>query len=154
MNIRPFRDADQPAFRALNLAWIEKHFTIEPSDLHQLDKPRETILSHGGAILVADASGEVVGSIGVVPHGSADRLEIVKMAVADAHRGRGIGRALLSAALDHARKQGAKQLWLESNTRLEAATHLYRAAGFVELPRADYEDTPYSRCNLQMICDL
>lgn len=151
--IRDFRASDQDAFKALNLAWIETLFEVEPSDLVQLEQPEETILGRDGFLFVADLAGEPVGTIGLVPHGEG-RLEIIKMAVSGAHRGLGIGRALLAHALDFARQRGAVQIWLETNSKLEAATHLYEAAGFRALSPAEFEETPYARCDLQMICDL
>jgi GNAT superfamily N-acetyltransferase len=55
--------------------------------------------------------------------------------VAEAHRGRGIGRALLSDALARARAQGAAQLSLESGPMRTAAHGLYRSMGFDETGR-------------------
>src|SRR4051812_13645581 len=45
------------AFRDLNLAWIEKHFIVEPRDRHELDDPDAHIIAHGGEILMAEADG-------------------------------------------------------------------------------------------------
>lgn len=46
------------------------------------------------------------------------------------HRGRGLGRALLGAAIDHARKRGADHMDLGTSEDDEAARHLYGKAGF------------------------
>jgi GNAT superfamily N-acetyltransferase len=55
--------------------------------------------------------------------------------VSEAHRGRGIGRALLSDALTEARTQGAGQVSLESGPGRSAAHALYRSIGFVQTGR-------------------
>ena len=57
------------------------------------------------------------------------------MIVSEAHRGRGIGRALLSDALAHAGDRGAAQVSLESGPARTAAHALYRSMGFVETGR-------------------
>jgi GNAT superfamily N-acetyltransferase len=55
--------------------------------------------------------------------------------VAEAHRGRGIGRALLADALAHARAGGATQVSLESGPGRSAAHALYRSMGFDQTGR-------------------
>ena len=55
--------------------------------------------------------------------------------VDEAHRGRGIGRALLVDALEQASVVGAGQVSLESGPQREAAHGLYRAMGFAETGR-------------------
>ena len=59
------------------------------------------------------------------------------MYVDSAHRGRGIGRALLNAALGHAEAwPGLEQVTLAVTATATAAIALYFAAGFVEYGRA------------------
>jgi GNAT superfamily N-acetyltransferase len=52
--------------------------------------------------------------------------------VDEVHRGRGIGRALLTDALARARAAGAAQVALESGPQRGAAHDLYRSLGFTE----------------------
>jgi RimJ/RimL family protein N-acetyltransferase len=54
------------------------------------------------------------------------------MAVARDWRGRGVGSALLAAAVDWAREQGLHKLSLSVFPHNEAAIALYRKFGFVE----------------------
>ena len=54
-----------------------------------------------------------------------------------------LGKALL----DRAREVGATRVYLESNTILEPAIHLYRKLGF---KRVEGGASPYDRCNIQM----
>jgi ribosomal-protein-alanine N-acetyltransferase len=65
----------------------------------------------------------------------ADEAEVLTVCVADAVRGRGLGRALLQAACDAARERGAMRMFLEVGARNEVALDLYRRAGFVEVGR-------------------
>ena len=52
-----------------------------------------------------------------------------------AARGRGVGRKLIDFALAQARELGVGTLHLEVETGNDAATRLYRAAGFTETGR-------------------
>jgi ribosomal protein S18 acetylase RimI-like enzyme len=52
-------------------------------------------------------------------------------------RGRGIGRALTRAAMEQAKRQGAKYVSLTSRPAREAANQLYRTMGF-ETPGTNY----------------
>lgn len=148
--IRAYRTEDAPAFRALNLAWIEAHFTVEPEDLAQLDDPHGHILAKGGRILIAEEEGEAVGTLGLVPAHEPGTLELIKMAVRADQQGRGIGMALMQAAIAAAREMGARRIWLETNASLKPALAVYRKAGFRVLEQAEWTATPYSRCNCQM----
>ncbi len=145
-----FRPGDEAAFRRLNLEWIEAHFTVEEADRKALDHPRQTILEPGGHILIALNGEEPVGTCALIPHGDGC-LELAKMAVSPAARGKRIGWLLGQAALDKARQHGAQRVYLESNTVLEPAIALYRKLGFREVTTCR---SPYSRCNIQMEKDL
>jgi RimJ/RimL family protein N-acetyltransferase len=79
---------------------------------------------------LAEAAGEVVGSIHVDAsrHGYGE----IGMAVAREWRGRGVGSALMVAAIDWARERGLHKLSLSVFAHNEAAIALYRKFGFVE----------------------
>ena len=154
MLVRDFTPADAAAFRDLNLAWVEAYFTVETEDRAQLDDPQTHILAKGGAILVADLNGETVGTVGLVPGHGETVLELIKMSARSDLQGQGIGRALMDAAIEKARDMGASRIWLETNTKLAAALALYRKSGFRELSGDELTETPYDRCNCQMLLDL
>lgn len=152
--VRDFVEADAAAFRDLNLAWVEKYFTVEPEDRAQLDDAQTHILDRGGAILIAELEGDVVGTAGLVPGHEAGVLELIKMSARSDVQGRGIGRALMDASVAKARAMGASKIWLETNTKLAAALALYRKAGFRELSGDELSASPYDRCNCQMVLEL
>jgi len=154
LKIRPYHSRDAEAFRHLNLVWIEEYFTVEAEDLAQLDDPQTHILDKGGRILMAEQQGQAVGTVGLVPAHAPDMVELIKMSARPDLRGRGIGKALMQAALDEARALGACRIWLETNSCLEAAMSLYQRAGFRTLPADEMIPTPYERCNCQMLLDL
>ncbi|WP_239691994.1 hypothetical protein [Hymenobacter coccineus] len=55
-----FEAAHQPAFRALNHAWISRYFTLEAPDHQVLDNPQRYVLGPGGHILMAVHNDEIV----------------------------------------------------------------------------------------------
>ena len=83
-------------------------------------------LAAGYHYLAARERGSLIGYAGLARAGS--EAEVHTLAVAPAHQGRGIGRALLRALLDHA--VGAT-VFLEVRTDNEPAIALYRSEGFV-----------------------
>lgn len=152
--LRPYKPSDAPAFEALNLAWIETYFEVEDEDRAQLGDPQRHILDKGGRILIATCHTVPVGTVALVPTDPAGTVELIKMSTRADMQGRGIGKALMRAAMAEARAMGADRIWLETNTVLAAALHLYRLAGFVELHAGEHVPSPYDRCNCQMVCDL
>ncbi|MFE1175448.1 GNAT family N-acetyltransferase [Streptomyces sp. NPDC058773] len=74
------------------------------------------------------------------------RLAIEDIEVAPAHRGKGVGRALLGHAVEFARECGAGHLWLEVTNINAPAIHAYRRMGFTfcGLDTALYDGTPSS----------
>ena len=82
-------------------------------------------LAAGHYYLAAREGGSLIGYAGLARTGG--EAEIHTLAVDPAHQGRGIGRALLRAMLDHA--AGATVL-LEVRTDNESAIQLYCSEGF------------------------
>lgn len=146
-----YRSEFLPAFIALNLEWIERHFRVEEMDLLQLRNSRETILDAGGEIFFVVENGEAVGTCAMVPHGD-HGFELAKMAVSPQARGRGYGDLLMKAAIDWARGKGLPEITLLSNTILEPAIALYRKHGFRVVRLGDHPD--YQRCNIEMSLNL
>jgi len=133
------------AFKALNEAWIKKYFELEEEDIKTLDNP-DQILKGGGFIFVALVDSIAVG-VCALRKASADTYEFSKMAVAENVQGLGIGRKLGEAAIAKAKLVGAKRIFLEGNTSLEASIYLYRKLGFREVTG---RQPHYKRVNIIM----
>jgi ribosomal protein S18 acetylase RimI-like enzyme len=93
----------------------------------------QTIVDDRDSVLyVARIGGQVVGSLTLamyrIPTGLKAWIEDV--VVDEAARGRGIGEALSVAALEEARRRGAKDLNLTSRPSREVANRLYLRLGF------------------------
>jgi DNA-binding MarR family transcriptional regulator len=135
VEIIPYARRYRADFKRLNLEWLERFFEVEPIDEEVLSSPERFILKPGGALFLArHKSGEIVGTCALLRSGG-DRYELTKMAVTERLRGLHIGSRLLRAAIDEARRRGARELFLESSTRLGPALRLYEANGFRHTPR-------------------
>ena len=90
------------------------------------------IMAEGSTVFVARVDGEIVGSLTLVMYRIATGLKawIEDVVVDEAARGVGVGEALNMAALDEARKRGAKAVSLTSRPSREAANRLYQRIGF------------------------
>jgi GNAT superfamily N-acetyltransferase len=151
MRIVDFEPRHAPAWRSLNEAWIGKHFTVEPADEVVLADPAGQVVAPGGHIFMAeDADGRAIGCVGLKAMADGG-FEVIKMTVAEVARGTGLGRDLMRACIERARALGAPRLYLETNSSLGPALGLYRAMGFVDLPR---QQTPYARCDVWMALEL
>ncbi|MEU8981709.1 GNAT family N-acetyltransferase [Streptomyces sp. NPDC048309] len=85
--------------------------------------------------IVAELDGQVVGYIRLgfptTLACNAHVRQILGLAVADRARGAGVGRALLRAALEEGRRQGARRITLRVLGHNTPARKLYEAEGFV-----------------------
>jgi ribosomal protein S18 acetylase RimI-like enzyme len=132
--IRPARPGDDRALAALDRAtWTER---TSPAPPPPAPDPRffgERVDIRD--VLVAVVDGEVAGYVRLARAGplaaSAHVLTINGIAVDPSRQGRGVGRALLDAAVAEARGRGARRLTLRVLGDNEPARRLYAAAGFV-----------------------
>jgi len=152
VRIVAYEEQYQKAFRALNEEWISTFFKMEEADYKALDNPKEYILDKGGKIFVALYNNEPVGVCALIKMNDPDYdFELAKMAVSPKIQGKNIGWLLAQAVVDAAKKSGASNLYLESNTTLKAAINLYHKLGFKKIVG---RLTPYERCNIQMELNL
>ena len=149
IRIRPFQPGDEKAFRQLNEEWIAKHFRIEETDKVTLGDPVGKILKPGGHIFIGVADGEPVGCCALVVM-ELGVFELAKMAVTERCQGRGIGRKVLEYTVAQAKAQGARRLYLETNSKLTNAIHLYESIGFRHLPPERMKASSYARSDVQM----
>jgi putative acetyltransferase len=138
--IRPAGEADFDAwfevFEAVAAEgkWIGRELPVDREEQRQrfLDAfvhPEGGPFDGAAGAFVAEAGGQVVGHLGLRSHrGIGD----VGMAVMADWRGRGVGSALLSTALDWARAQGFHKLTLQLWPHNTAALRLYQKFGFVD----------------------
>jgi ribosomal protein S18 acetylase RimI-like enzyme len=132
-HIRPARSDDEEALRRLDRdTWSHLHAVSPPPGP---DDPFFREHSGPGAHLVAELHGAVVGYVRLgVPTKLASNSHVRQihgLAVADAARGHGAGRALVRAAVQEARRLGARRITLRVLGHNTAARKLYESEGFV-----------------------
>ncbi|MGW8061025.1 N-acetyltransferase family protein [Streptomyces ziwulingensis] len=124
-------DDEQPLRRLDRETWSSLHAVSPPPGP---DDP--FFREHAGPAdhLVAELDGAVVGYLRLgFPTGLASNAHVRQirgLAVAEAARGNGVGRALVRAAVDEARRLGARRLTLRVLGHNTAARGLYESEGF------------------------
>lgn len=86
-----------------------------------------------GDLLIARVNDEARGCVALRTLDPAT-LEMKRLYVRSSARGMGIGKHLVEAAIDSARRHGYKELRLDTLATMAAAQALYRSLGFVEIP--------------------
>ena len=94
-----------------------------------------------GQFFVAYLHDEPIGC-GAVKHHADAPAEIKRMWIAPRARGLGLGRRLLATLEACARDAGARTAHIETSAVLAEALALYRASGWVEVPR--FNDEPFA----------
>lgn len=101
--------------------------------------------------LVAEQEGKIIGYAGAWI--ILDESHITNIAVLQAERGKGIGRALTSGLMQYLSNLGAAYATLEVRKSNEVAQNLYKTLGFIKLGvrKRYYEDNDEDA--LIMVCD-
>jgi RimJ/RimL family protein N-acetyltransferase len=126
--IRPARDEDRLPLARVFAAVAEERDGIGSEPPVDIEKRAASWTLD--ATIVAVGNGEVIGSIHVADtgHGFGE----IGMAILREWRGRGVGSALMAAAIEWARERGLHKLSLGVFAHNAAALALYRKFGFVE----------------------
>ena len=149
IRIESVRDRDVPDAdlqRLLTAAYVEAGFTA-PDRASRIFAP--AAVRARGEILCAwltepaGLAGMVIVALPASParrFAGEDEAEMHLLATASACRRMGVGRALVDAAMDHARDAGLRRMLLWTQTSMRAAQRLYASAGFVREPERDFAE--------------
>ena len=117
-------------------AAIDRALVLHPEEIV------ETVLVLDGE---SDGAVEVIGHAALRPF--EDALEVKRVFISAAHRGRGIAKALLTEIESIARERGIGRLVLQTGVLQLEAIGLYRRFGYTEIaPFRGYEAVPESLC--------
>jgi len=103
------------------------------TDLEQMHSA--ALEEEGRVVLVAELDGDVAGMAHLAPSAAANaphRAEVQRVAVAEAARGAGVGRALLAAVEAAALERDLTLLWLTTHDESDACA-FYEAVGYTKL---------------------
>tara|TARA_R110002167_G_scaffold25912_6_gene89395 strand:- start:312 stop:776 length:465 start_codon:yes stop_codon:yes gene_type:complete len=151
LTIIPFEPRYAGNFKALNIAWLERYFYVEPKDEILLENCKASIIDTGGYIFFARYNGEIAGCFSLIKLMD-KQYELGKMAVDPQFQGLKIGQQLLEFAIAFAKENNWAKLLLYSNTKLDSALHIYRKYGFREVVLE--KDLPYARSDIKMEMEI
>jgi [ribosomal protein S18]-alanine N-acetyltransferase len=107
---------------------------------------RRLLASPSAVVLVAQSDGDIAGVAIVVFRANSRIARLYSIGVAPQYTGRGIARALLTAAETAARARRSTALRLEVHEKNSAAIKLYRKSGYYEFGRHHqyYQDSGHA----------
>lgn len=144
MKVVPYEPKYKNIFIEMNKKWIEEMFVLEKTDIDILNNV-DNLLAQGGEIFFTlDDDENVLACCMLEPHENGD-WEIAKFA--STGKVKGAGSMCLQACIDCAKEKNIDKLLIVSNTKCEAAVHLYRKFNFTEIP-VDKEKFPFDRANI------
>ena len=134
------RQADVRRIIAESGAYLQALYPSESNHVIDVD----ALAAPDAVFLVARRNQEILGSIAfrIIAPGHA---EVKRMFVQQEARGNGIGRRLLAALEDAARRRNVDRVSLETGIRQPEAIALYHASGYCDCqPFGTYRDDPLS----------
>jgi putative acetyltransferase len=142
--------ADYAAVASLMRAFIDWHYERHSSDRHIIESYFDPAAFEaelkglpgyfappGGALLVAEEDGKVVGCVALRQLDDS-ACEMKRMFVSSDFHGHGVGRALAGAIIERARELGYSRMMLDTGPAQREAQGLYRRLGFRDI--APYYD--------------
>ena len=107
------------------------------------------------ALFVAEVDGELCGCCGIFPtEGLPENCaELVKFYIHKNYRGKGLGKKLMEASVEFAKKSGYQSIYIESLPEFSTAVSIYEKQGFIYLEKP-LGNSGHSGCNLWMIKHL
>lgn len=132
----PASDTATVVLRPLTAADLPRVLQIE-AESFAVPWRRDTfdgLMARGDSDLIAAECGGVLCGYAAI-WTILDQSELGDVAVAPEHRGRGVGRRLVQAAMEHARARGAGEIFLEGRESNKGAIRLYEEMGFEVIDR-------------------
>lgn len=133
-------------FIEMNLSWINEMFKVEENDIKTLNSIEEQIQNGSMILFALDDKLNAISTI-LITKKSESLYEIEKFATSKKYRSNGAGAMILDYAINYVKNKGGKKIILVTNTKCEAAIHLYLKKGFYEIP-VDKKIFPYERGNI------
>ncbi len=130
--LRPFQPRDSSnVLRLVESVLAEFGFSLGGHDDDwDIENVAEFYAPPTSAFWVLESGDEIVGMVGVKQRSDTES-ELRRMYLRSDLRGRGHGKKLLHVALEFARSQGGKAIFLETSQKMQKAIGLYEAFGFV-----------------------
>lgn len=112
---------------------LEKFYPDGSFESFLIDLPNVHARPKGAILVVEQEQGQILGCVMLIEI-APDTTEIRRMIVSQVARGKGAGRALVTAAVAQARADGYARVILDTSKKMIAAQKAYEAAGFRRVP--------------------
>jgi putative acetyltransferase len=133
--IRPWEVADRQAVAGVIgtvLAEYGLGWEPEGADRDVLEIEKYYLETGGEFWTLLNSTDQVIGSAGYHPISrSVGAVEIRKMYLLGAYRGRGLGRYVLNELEDSIKSRGFQEIWIETASVLKEAVQLYENSGYI-----------------------
>ena len=129
---------DQASVRDLILEGMKERWgdAFDPERNSDLDDIVGSYVVHGAAVVVVEEDGMVIATGMLAPAGDGTG-RLVRVAVASAHRRRGLGRLLVDELVRRAKACSMSEVRVSTDTPWTSAVELYRSSGFVRVAEDD-----------------
>ncbi len=136
-------------------AFFEKCFTAvgipySPMDRHADVADVEQYYMRNGCFWCLSDNGVLIGTVAIrIIDNESKEIELKRMFVLPEYQGRGYGRLLLVHAINYAREQKYKKIYLDTRKQFSVAQHLYRSNGFQNTEK--YNDNEHAELYFELV---
>jgi putative acetyltransferase len=155
---RPIEEKDNKEIAEL-IRTVFREFNIHRPGTVYFDPTTDNLFDlfsiAGSEYWIAEENRVIIGGCGVFPTAGLPEgcAELVKFYLSASQRGRGIGWQLMEKTFESAKRNGYRQLYLESLPELSRAISLYEKAGFEFIP-GPMGKSGHFGCNIWMLKNL
>lgn len=158
LEIRPIKPEDNAVLASVIRSVLEEFGAAKPGTVYTdptTDRLFELFQTPQSAYFVALLNGQVVGGCGIYPTKGLPEgcTELVKLYLAPATRGKGVGKILMERCCEIAVENGYTEIYLETLPELHIAVGLYERLGFEYLEKP-YGESGHFACDLWMVRQL
>lgn len=159
INIRKIEEKDNAAIAHVIRSSLKEFGANKPGTVF-FDKGTDYLFqsfrqTRGSVYYIAEYNGTVMGGGGIFPSPglSSDTCELVKMYLLPQARGIGLGKTLIEKCQEFAKKEGYRNVYLETMPELKNALKVYEKFGFKYLEH-QMGNTGHYGCALWMLKKL
>lgn len=155
---RPIEEKDNKEIAEL-IRTVFREFNIHRPGTVYFDPTTDNLFDlfsiAGSEYWIAEENSVIIGGCGVYPTAGLPEgcAELVKFYLSASQRGKGIGWQLMEKTFESAKRNGYRQLYLESLPELNRAISLYEKAGFEFITRPMGKSGHFG-CNIWMLKNL